>query len=193
MKVVAFNSSPRPEGNTAYMIEQVFEELHKEGIETEMINIGEELLWGCQACGKCSQNKNMRCAIGSDMMNTYVEKMVSADGIIIGSPVYFAGLNAQAKALIDRAGYVLRANGNPLKRRVGVSLAAARRAGALPTLDAINHFFLISDMYLVGSSYWNFAFGRLEGEAADDVEGMKTMQNLGMNMAHLLKKLKIEN
>lgn len=189
MKVVAFNSSPRPEGNTAYMIEQVFEELQKEGIETEMVNIGEELLWGCQACGKCSQNKNLRCAISSDKMNSYIEKMATSDGIIIGSPVYFAGLNAQAKALIDRAGYVLRANGNPLKRKVGVSLSAVRRAGALPTLDAINHFFLISDMYVVGSSYWNFAFGRNEGEVANDEEGMRTMHNLGQNMAHLLKKL----
>jgi multimeric flavodoxin WrbA len=185
--------SPRPDGNTAYMIEQVFEELHKEGIETELVNIGEELLWGCQACGKCAQNLNMRCSIGKDMMNTYIEKMLTADGIIIGSPVYFANINSQAKALIDRAAYVIRANGNPLKRRVGVSLAAVRRAGTIPALDTINKFFLASDMYLVGSSYWNLAIGRTEGEVANDEEGMRTMHNLGQNMAYLLKKLSVDN
>jgi multimeric flavodoxin WrbA len=116
--------------------------------------------------------------------------MLKADGIIIGSPVYFADLTADAKALIDVAGYALRGAGNPLKRKVGASVIAVRRAGAINAFDSINNFFLINEMIIPGSSYWNIAIGREKGDVLKDEEGIKTMKVLGENMAWLLKKIK---
>lgn len=190
MKVVAFNGSPRAEGNTAILIKQVLKELEAEGIETEFIQLGGQLVHGCIACGTCRKLKNKQCKIVNDNINSYIQKMIEADGVIFGSPTYFSMLTPELKALIDRAGYVAMSNDHMFKRKVGAAVVAVRRAGAMPTFDAINHFFLINEMIVPGSSYWNIGVGRAQGDVNNDEEGLDTMATLGKNMAWLLKQLK---
>ncbi len=189
MKVVAFSGSARKNGNTVMLIEKVLGELKKEGIDTELIQLAGTQIRGCIACSKCFENLDQHCAVNKDEMNAFIDKMVEADGIILGSPTYFADISPETKALIDRAGMVARANGDMFRRKVGAAVVAVRRAGAIHAFDSINHFFLISQMIVPGSSYWNIGIGRTIGEVADDEEGMETMTNLGKNMAWLLKKL----
>jgi len=188
MKVVAFNGSPRKGGNTELLIKEVLKVLEKKGIKTEIIQVGGEDVKGCVACMKCRKKADGRCHKKNDLLNKCIERMVSADGIIIGSPTYFADLTSETKALIDVAGYALRGAGNPLKRKVGAAVVAVRRAGAIHAFDSINHFFLINEMIIPGSSYWNIAVGREKGEVEKDEEGMRTMRTLGENMAWLLEK-----
>jgi multimeric flavodoxin WrbA len=188
MKVIAFNGSARKDGNTAILIREVFKELEAEGIETEMIQMAGKTIRGCTACGKCFEKKNQRCVIDNDFANECIEKMVQADGIILASPTYFADVSTEMKALIDRAGFVARANQDMLKRKVGAAVVAVRRAGAIHVFDTMNHFFLIGQMIIVGSSYWNMGFGLAKGDVEQDKEGLETMQTLGRNMAWLLKK-----
>ncbi len=164
-------------------------ELEKEGIETELVQLAGTQIQGCIACSKCKENQDQRCAVTSDSMNDYLAKMREADGIILGSPTYFADLTSGLKALIERAGFVARANDDMFRRKVGAAVVAVRRAGAIHTFDSINHFFLIGQMIVPGSSYWNIGIGYAIGEAQDDAEGMATMTGLGKNMAWLLKKL----
>ena len=158
MKVVAFNGSPRKDGNTAILINRVLKELQAEGIETEFIQLGGQQIHGCMACGTCRKIKNKECKIVNDNVNLYIQKMAEADGIILGSPTYFSMMTPELKALIDRAGYVAMSNDGMFKRKVGAAVVAVRRAGAMPTFDAINHFFLISEMIIPGSSYWNVGY-----------------------------------
>jgi len=188
MKVVAFNGSPRKEGNTSLSIKTVFGELEKEGIETELVQLGSSNIRGCRACFKCFEKKNMRC-IQDDDLNIFVEKMRWSEGIIIGSPTYFSNVSTEVKALIDRAGLVARANDNLFKRKVGAAVVVARRAGATHVYSSINFFFGIGQMIIPGSSYWNIGFGRNPGEVLKDEEGMTTFRDLGQNMAWLIKKL----
>ncbi len=188
MKVVAFNGSARKEGNTSILIKTVFGELNREGIETELVSLAGENLQGCIACYKCFEKKNKRCHVKKDEMNEHIDKMISADGIILGSPTYFADVSANMKALIERCGMVSRANGDLYKRKIGAGVVAVRRAGASHVLDSLNFFFLIAQMIIPGSSYWNIGKGREIGEVKDDEEGIQTMVTLGQNMAWLLKK-----
>ena len=188
MKVVAFNGSPRRGGNTEILINEVFKVLNKEGIKTELIQIGGKNVSGCIACMKCRKKGDARCHQKNDLLNVCIEKMIKADGIIIGSPTYFADITSETKALIDVAGYAIRGAGNPLKRKIGAAVIAVRRAGAIHAFDSINHFFLINEMIVPGSSYWNISVGREKGEVEQDEEGIKTMTVLGENMAWLLKK-----
>ena len=190
MKVVAFNGSPRKNGNTATLIDVVLAELQKEGIETEHIQIGGKDIRGCAACRKCMENKNGHCVVDSDILNGLVDKMVEADGIIIGSPTYFANVSSDVKALIDRAGLVAIANGHMLQRKVGAAVVAVRRAGAATTFDAINKFFFINQFVVPGSVYWNLGVGLSEGDVNGDEEGLNTMRVLGENMAWVVKKLR---
>jgi multimeric flavodoxin WrbA len=190
VKVVAFNGSARKDGNTALLISRVFQVLEAKGIETELVQLAGEQIRGCNACRTCFSTKNKRCVIEGDNVNAYIQKMIEADGIILGSPVYFSMMTPELKALIDRAFYVARANGHLFKRKVGAAVVAVRRAGGIPTIDAINHFFLISQMIVPGSSYWNIGIGLKKGEVKNDEEGMKTMEDLGRNMAWLIKKTK---
>jgi multimeric flavodoxin WrbA len=189
LKVVAFNGSARKDGNTALLIRRVFSVLESEGIETELIQLAGEQIHGCMACGTCRKVKNKECKIVNDNVNAYIKKMAEADGIILGSPTYFSMMSPELKALIDRSGYVARANDDLFKRKVGAAVVAVRRAGGIPTFDAINHFFLISQMIVPGSSYWNVGVGSGKGDVEKDEEGMKTMDDLGKNMAWLIKKL----
>lgn len=189
MKVVAFNGSPRKDGNTAILISRVLGVLEAEGIETELIQLAGQQIHGCTACGMCRKVQNKQCRIVNDNVNLYIEKMISSDGIILGSPTYFSMMTSEMKALIDRAGFVGRSNGDLFKRKVGAAVVAVRRAGGIPTFDAINHFFLISQMIVPGSSYWNVGIGLAKGDVEKDEEGLKTMDDLGKNMAWIIKKL----
>lgn len=189
MKVTAFNGSARKNGNTAILVHAVFEELRKEGIETELIQLAEKSVSGCIACYQCFENKDQHCAVDDDDVNELVDKMIHSDGIILASPTYFSDVTSEMKALIDRAGMTARANDEMFRRKVGAAVVVHRRGGAVHTFDTINHFFLISQMIIPGSDYWNFAVGRNIGEAEKDDEGIGTMKILGRNMAWLLKKL----
>ncbi len=189
MKVLAINGSPRKNGNTKLLIERVFQPLHAAGIETEFYQLGGKRVHGCTACGKCREIKNGRCQIKNDAINECIAKMLESDAILLGSPVYFADVNTEMKALIDVAGYVTRGNGHLLKRKVGAGVLAVRRGGQLHAFETLNNFFLISQMIIPGSSYWNFAIGGPEGAVLQDKEGMEIMDTLGKNMAWLLEKL----
>jgi multimeric flavodoxin WrbA len=189
MKVIAFNGSARKNGNTALLVQQVLDQLQEAGIETEMLQLAGKQIYGCKACLKCFENKDQRCAVKNDFLNHCVEKMIAADGIILGSPTYFADISTEIKALIDRSGMVGRANGDLYRRKVGAAVVAVRRAGSIHAFDSLNHFFFIAQMIVPGSNYWNMGFGREKGEVRSDEEGMQTMKVLGENMAWLLNKL----
>jgi multimeric flavodoxin WrbA len=191
IKVVALNGSARKGGNTAILLRCVLKELENEGIETELIELSGATIHGCLACRKCSQNKDRRCAQKGDMGNALIDKMTEADGILLGSPTYVADVTPEIKALMDRACLVSKANGGLFRRKVGAAVVAVRRAGAIHAFDALNHFFLISEMIIPGSNYWNIGYGREIGDVERDEEGMQTMKTLGQNMAWLLKKIHV--
>ena len=188
IKVVAFNGSPRPEGNTRLLIGQVLQELEKEGIITELVQIGGKKTRGCTACMKCFENQNKRCIFDDDIVNDCIGKMAEADGIILGSPVYFTDVTAEMKALIDRAGFVSMANGGLFRHKVGSAAVAVRRAGAVHTLDSLLHFLLISGMVVPG--FPPIAVGRNIGDVMNDEEGIAWARDTGKNMAWLLKLMK---
>lgn len=188
MKVIAINGSPRKNGNTAMLLGKALEPITAEGIDTEVFQLGGKPISGCTACYACFKNKDRRCTQSDDVVNECIGKMAEADGIILGSPTYFADITPELKALIDRAGLVGLANGAMFRRKVGAAVLAVRRGGSIHAFDSINHFFLIEQMIVPGSCYWNFGIGREKGEVAGDEEGMRTMQVLGENIAWLLKK-----
>lgn len=190
MKVVGFNGSARKDGNTAILINYVFGELQNAGIQTEMVQLSGKDIHGCRACFKCFNNKDGHCAVDNDYLNQCIDMMTQADGIILGSPTYFTDVSAEMKALIDRAGLVAKANGDMFKRKVGAAVVAVRRAGSVRVFDSMNHFFLISQMIVPGSNYWNMGFGLEKGDVEKDAEGIETMKTLGRNMAWLIEKIK---
>lgn len=190
MKAVAFNGSARRDGNTAILLRRVLAELEAEGVETELVQLAGARLAGCTACLRCKENQDMQCAVKSDAVNACIAKMVAADAILLGSPVYFADVTANMKALMERAGYVTRNNGHALARKVGAAVVAVRRGGAIHAFDSMNHFFLIGEMIVVGSSYWNLGIGEPLGAVEEDEEGLQTMATLGRNMAWVLGKLR---
>jgi multimeric flavodoxin WrbA len=189
MKVVAFSGSARKDGNTAILVNAVFKELKKAKIETELVQLAGKKVPGCIACGKCFEKKDRQCVITGDIVNECIEKMLKADGIILASPTYFADISANMKALIERAGFVSRANGDMFRRKVGASVVAVRRGGAIHAFDSMNQFFFINQMVVPGSSYWNVGIGLAPGDVKHDDEGIATMKTLGQNMAWLLKKI----
>ncbi len=189
MQVVAFNGSGRKDGNTAILLNLVLDELKKEGIGTELIQLAGEPLSGCMACYRCAANKDEKCAVTKDRMNEYILKMKEAAGIVLGSPTYISDMSASMKALVERGTLVSRNNGDLLRRKVGAAVIAVRRAGATHVLSSINYFFLINQMISPGSSYWNLGMGRIPGEVQNDAEGIQTMRTLGQNMAWLLKRI----
>jgi multimeric flavodoxin WrbA len=188
MKVVAFNGSARKGANTAILLGYVLKELEKEGIETELVELSGAKIHGCLACRKCSTNKNHRCSQTGDVGNECIAKMEEADGILLGSPTYVADVTPEIKALMDRACLVSKANGGLFRHKVGAAVVAVRRAGAMHAFDTLNHFFLISEMNVPGSSYWNIGYGLEPGDVEKDTEAIETMKTLGQNMAWLLKK-----
>jgi multimeric flavodoxin WrbA len=190
MKVVAFNGSSRKNGNTAILLRRVLAELEAESIETELVQLAGKRFAGCTACLTCAETRDDRCSgLREDGLNECIEKMLAADGILIGSPTYYANCTATTQALMERAGYATRQNGNQLARKVGAAVVAVRRGGAIHAFDSINHWFQINEMILIGSSYWNIGIGREIGDVENDAEGLATMVNLGRTMAWALKKL----
>ena len=188
MKVIAFNGSPRKDGNTSILIQRLFEPLKAEGIETEVFQLGGTNIHGCRACYRCVETHSGRCAFEDDVFNACLDKMRQADGIILASPTYVSDVTPETKCLIDRACLVSRSGGGFLKRKVGAAVIAVRRGGEIHAFDTINHLFLITEMIVPGSCYWNMGFGRDKGEVETDEEGLKTMKVLGENVAWLLKK-----
>jgi multimeric flavodoxin WrbA len=189
MKVIAFNGSARKEGNTSILLNLVLDELKAEGIETEIYSLAGKPVQGCIACYKCFEKKNRRCNVEKDIINECIQKMDEADGILLGSPTYFADVSASMKALIERCGMVGRANADMYNRKVGAAVVAVRRAGGIHVFNSLNYFFSINSMIIPGSSYWNLGIGRQPGEVNNDAEGVQTMKNLGKNMAWLMKKI----
>jgi multimeric flavodoxin WrbA len=167
----------------------VLDELRKEGIETELVTLAGTTIPGCRACYQCFERADGHCAVTGDIVNDCIDKMRAADGILLGSPTYFSDITAGMKALIERAGMTSKANKDLLRRKVGAGVVAVRRSGAIHAFSSLNLFFLIGQMIVVGSSYWNIGIGREAGEVEKDIEGIQTMKVLGQNMAWLLKKL----
>ena len=190
MKVVAFSGSARKDGNTALLLKTVLAELDNAGVETELVQLAGTEVRGCIACYQCFKRKDGRCAVEKDCINDCLDIMKEADAILLGSPTYFADVSSEMKALIDRCGMVSRANDDMFKRKLGAAVVAARRAGAMHVFDTMNHFFLIGQMIVVGSNYWNIGMGREKEEVAKDDEGMNTMRVLGQNIAWTLDKLR---
>lgn len=186
MKVVAFNGSPHKEGNTFLGIKMVAEELEKEGIEVEIIHVGNKVIRGCLACNGCVRNQDEKCVI-NDQVNGWIQKMKDADGIILGSPVHYAAIGGTMKSFLDRAFYVTGVNNSMLRHKVGASVVAVRRAGGIPTFDQINNYINYSEMLMPASNYWNVINGTAPGEAKQDEEGKQIMRVLGKNMAWLMK------
>jgi multimeric flavodoxin WrbA len=187
MKVIGINSSARKDGNTAILINRVFEELKMEGIATELIQFSGQLIEPCKACFACGGKKN--CVYRKDLFYEVFEKLKESDGIILGSPVYSANVSANMQAFLERAAVVCDMNPGLLTHKAGAAVVAARRGGALQAIDIMNHFFLNHEMYVVGSTYWNMAYGQMPGDVEKDLEGLDNMANLGKNMSHLLKLL----
>jgi multimeric flavodoxin WrbA len=189
MKVIALNGSARKDGNTAILINCVFDELKKEGIETELIQMAGKPIQGCIACYKCFKNQNRRCSVEKDMLNEIIAAMEPAEGILLGSPTYFSDVSSGMRAFIERCGFVARANDYMFKGKVGAAVVAVRRAGAIPAFSSMNLFLHYMQMFMPGASYWSIGIGRDPGDVLKDDEGIQIMKSLGQNMAFLLKKL----
>ena len=185
MKVLLINGSPRKKGNTNLALEEVAKSLGSNGVETQIIGIGAKAVQGCIACNKCAELG--RCTFQDDLYNKVREQLKDADGIIVGSPVYYAGPNGSLCALLDRLFY---SSTELLEHKPAAAVAVCRRGGASATFDRLNKYFTISNMPVVSSQYWNIVHGLMPGEAAGDAEGLQTMRTLGKNMAWLLKSIK---
>jgi len=190
MKVVAFNGSPRKEGNTFQAIKIAAEQLEKENIEVEIIHVGNKKIQGCTACNSCFKTRNEKCII-DDEVNDWIQKMKQADGIIFGSPVHFSSIGATMKAFMDRAMYVGSANNSLYRHKIGASVIAVRRAGGVPAFDQLNKYINYSEMLMPSSNYWNVIYGQKPGEALEDAEGVQIMRVLGKNMAWLMKLIEL--
>ena len=189
MKVVAFNGSPRAKGNTHHALAVVGEALKEEGIEFELIHVGNQVIRGCTACMGCVKNQDERCVFGDDGVNDWIQKMKEADGIVLGSPVHYAGIAGTMKSFLDRAFYVTSVNKSMLRHKVGATVVAVRRSGGVSTFDSLNHYITYSEMLVPTTNYWNVTHGLKPGEAEQDEEGNQIMRVLGKNMAWLLKVL----
>lgn len=187
MKVLGINGSARKDGNTAILIREVFKELEQAGIATELVQLADQVIEPCRACFACA--KTGSCVFSKDAFVGLFDKMVEADGILLGSPVYSADVSAKMKAFLERSAVVADMKPGLLKHKVGAAVAAARRGGGMAAVDTMNHFFLNHEVIVVGSTYWNMAYGRMPGDVLQDEEGINNMKNLGQNMAFLIKRL----
>ena len=183
MKVIAFNGSPHENGNTFLALSAALDEISKEGIEVEMINIGSRDIFGCKACGGCADGE---CAFGDDWFREMTRKVIEADGVILGGPVYYASINGTMKSFLDRLFYQ-RGMKAKMRHKFGACVAICRRAGSVGTFDHLNHYLLISEMIAIGSTYWNIGIAGHGYPMNEDAEGMNTMRQMGKNLAWLLK------
>ncbi len=187
MQVVAFNGSPNKEGNTWQALKMVTAELEKEGIETEIVHVGNKAIRGCASCYQCVKKKNEQCVLPGDEVNEWIQKMKQADGIILGSPVHFSAIGGTMKSFLDRAFFVTSVNDSMLRHKIGAAVVAVRRSGGLPAFDQLNNFLNYAEMLMPTSNYWNVIHGRIPGEVTQDMEGVQIMRVLGKNMAWLMK------
>ncbi len=180
MFALAICGSPRKHGNTARMLQTALEPLAQSGWETELFELAGKTVRGCLSCGVCMKRCDQSCAVKNDVLHQELfSKMLRADALLLGSPTYFADITPELKAVIDRAGFVAQANGGLFAGKIGAAVVAARRGGAIHVYDSINHFFLISQMIVPGSLYWNMGFGTARGEVEADAEAMSNMRHLG--------------
>ncbi len=191
MKAIAICGSPRIDGNTEILLAKALEMIQAEGIETELIRLAEKKVNPCVACGACGRLKNKQCAQKDDDFHELFAKMLEADIIIVGSPVYFGSATPQLMSLLDRAGYVSRCNGNLFSRKIGGPVTVARRAGQNFTYAQMIYWFMLNDMIVAGSTYWNIAFGLKKGDVSEDAEGIETVTRFGENLAWLAKKINV--
>lgn len=187
MKVVAINGSPHKNGNTYHALSVAGEQLKADGIDFEIIHVGNRAVSGCIACGKCRQTQDERCSITTDPVNQWIQILKQADGIILAAPVHYAGIAGTMKCVLDRLFYVSGSNGNFFRHKVGASLVAVRRSGGSITFDSLNHYLLYSEMLVAPSNYWNIIHGRTPGEVLQDHEGVQIVQVMARNMAWILK------
>jgi multimeric flavodoxin WrbA len=186
MKVIAINGSPKKSGNTFHALRRVLDELEKEGIETEILHIGNKNIRGCIACNTCVKNKDEKCVF-DDGVNEAIQKMKDADGLIIGSPVHYSAIGGTMKSFLDRAFFVAGVNGGLFRHKVGAAVVAVRRSGGIPAFDQLNNFLNYSEMIIPTSNYWNVIHGMTPGESEEDEEGKQIMRILGKNMAWVMK------
>jgi len=189
MKAVLINGSARSGGNTEALLKKCKAILEAEGIEGEIIRLSENPIQPCNACTMCFKNKDGKCVVTGDSFQKVFDKMVEADIIVLGSPVYFGSATADMKALMDKSGYVARANGNLFARKLGGPVVVARRAGQNFTYAQLIFWFMIAGMVVPGSSYWNVGFGLTPGEVEEDAEAVDTVNNFAKNLAWLAKKI----
>ena len=189
MKVLGISGSPRPGGNTDILVKLALSVLDEEGIQTEFLSLADRPIKPCTACGGCAKSDKVECVQEDPAFEGMIERFTQADGILVGSPVYFGSATPQTMALLHRVGYVARANDHLLRRKVGAAIVVGRRAGHNFTFAQLNYFFLIGEMIVPGSTYWNCAFGRQKGEVNNDEEGLDTIRRLAHNMAWLMNKL----
>ena len=180
MKVIAINGSPKVKGNTYLALKTVCDELEAHNIETEIIHVGHMELKGCIACNRCNEG---HCIFSNDDLREIVNKIHAADGLILGSPVYYAGIAGTMKSFLDRLFYPLQ---DQLRLKVGASVAVVRRSGGMTTFDQLNHYFLISEMMIAPSFYWNVAHGTIPGDVSSDFEAISVLKNLANNMSWML-------
>ena len=190
MKAIAICGSPRKDGNTEILMNKCLEKLSGSGIESKMISLRGKTITPCIACGSCGKTKDKTCAIKDDDFHPIFEEMLDADIIIVGSPVYFGSATAQTSALLDRAGYVSRSNGNLLSRKIGGPVAVARRAGENFTYAQLMFWYTINDMMVVGSTYWNVGLALHPGDINEDKEGIATIERFAENLIWLADKIK---
>ena len=187
MKVVAINGSPKKEGNTYRALQYVGAKLQEQGIEFEVLHVGNKMVRGCLACGKCAEMRNEQCTITTDPVNEWIQVLKAADGILLGSPVHYAGIAGTMKCFLDRAFYVSTVNNGLFRNKVAAAVVAVRRTGGSFTFDNLNHYITYSEMIMATSNYWNVIHGRTPGEVEKDDEGIQIMEVLGNNMAWLLQ------
>lgn len=184
MKVIGINGSPHAKGNTYHGLEIIQKQLEVEGIEMEILHIGHKAIRGCMACNQCMKNRDQKCVLPDDGVNDAIQKMAEADGIVLGSPVYYANIAGTMKSFLDRVFY---AGGSALRGKVGTSIAAVRRTGGMPTVNGMNAYIDYCEMAKPTANYWNVIHGTVPGDVLKDSEGVQTMEVLGRNMAALLK------
>ncbi|WP_251423745.1 flavodoxin family protein [Veillonella agrestimuris] len=187
MKVVAFNGSPKINGNTYHALQLVGKELEMAGIKFEIIHVGNQSIRGCIACGNCSMKQNEQCIITNDIVNESIQKVKEAAGILLGSPVHYSGVPGTMKSFLDRLFYVSTSNGNLFRHKVGAAIVADRREGGISTLNELNYYLSYSEIMIPTSNYWNIIYGTTPGEIVQDIEGTQIMRILGKNMAYLIK------
>jgi len=187
MKVIALNGSPNAKGGTYLSLKTVCDVLQQQGIETEIVQVGNGLFHGCKGCGACFEKQNAQCVISNDSFNSIAAGVYKADGLLLGSPVHFAGIGGVLKTFLDRLFFVSHANGNLFFQKAGAAVAAVRRSGGVSTVDTMNHYLQFAGMLMPASNYWNVIHGNGDDEVLKDEEGMQVLTILGESMAWMLR------